>query len=158
MSNDEVKLSEIGSVKSNNDFFRCDIMKVIELFGNNAILFTSKYVHTLNTKWATFKNIRVFDETLGKKTKFQLTDHINIDRHIINEYVTLTPEEHNLKFFILGIPYKYQHYGHERGGIKLCTQIGITPILRAPEKEWIWQNEIDKLLEAKNQFNKRQVL
>lgn len=150
----EKKLSEYGrKVGKNDSYIRCDILQLLNDFGQIALIVTCKYKHTENFQYATFVNVRVFDPADGKKTKYQLTDHINIPRKLLDHFISLTAEYNHKKFFALCIPKTYDHYGVIRGGMDLLTGAGVIPIARAPEKEWKWNNLLNSLLAAQREYN-----
>ena len=148
------KITEYGKCCGKNaDFIRCDLLELYRDIGERAIIITCKYIYTQNSKYTTFGNIRVFDEIEEKKTKYQLTDHVNFPKALIERYISLSVEFNHLKFFAICSPEKYNHYDVIRGGLKLLIDCGIPPIARAPEKQWLWEDILNRLITARDCYN-----
>ncbi len=150
------KLTEYGKrFTPNKDFIRTDLMELYSAIGEYAILITGKLVFTSANKHVTFGNIRVFDEADHEKTKFQLTDHVNFRRDIVERYVDLCQEMNHKKFFAVCTPHTYLYNGVIRAGLGLVELNGETPIIRAPEIRWMWQKELERLIQLRDLFNKQ---
>jgi hypothetical protein len=147
------KLTEYGVVWHNSDYYRTDILQLGEDTSREAFIITCKYIHSDDHKLATFGNIKIFDETEGHKTKYQLTNHVNFPRQFVERHVTLSQAENHLKFFALCIPSCYNHFGDLRGGLTLLSGYDIPPISRAPEKKWLWDELLSKYVVARNNHN-----
>ena len=90
------------------------------------------------------------------KTKYQLTDHINFPRAIVNYYAYIDESEmRRKKFFAVCVPEIYMHYGRERAGLKLVKVDGSCPIVRAPEKAWEWESTLEELVRLRDQYNSK---
>lgn len=96
----------------------------------------------------------MFDESDAGKTKYQLTDHINFPKSIINYYIHIDETEmRRRKFFAVCVPELYMHYGKQRAGLKLAEINGWCPIARAPEKKWEWEDTLKKLEGLRDRYN-----
>lgn len=101
------------------------------------ILFTGRYKHTNNLRWATFTTIRKYVK--GKKTE-TVCNHINLDRKTALKHVTLTEYQHNRKFYFYGRILMYEHYGDSRAGIVLAEDITESPIWIASQSKGAQQD------------------
>lgn len=156
METPKKSLVEYGKISSQNeDYFRADLIELYNDYGGRAIILTSKYIYGEIEKYVTFGNIRVYDETAGAKTKFQLTYHVNFPRKLVEQFVTLSRDFHHKKFFLLCCPKLYNHYGDIRGGLDLITNAAFSPIIRAPDKAYEWQIMLQKMISERNKYNRQ---
>ena len=151
------KIAEYGlAVSKNNNYERADILQLMSDYGKRAFLLTCRFVPNNSDKYYTFGNVRVFDEAEMGKTKYQLTDHINFPRAIVNYYAYIDESEmRRKKFFAVCVPEIYMHYGRERAGLKLVKVDGGCPIVRAPEKTWEWESTLEELVRLRDQYNSK---
>ena len=64
-------------------------------------------------------------------------DHVNFSRSKIEKWVILNEEFHNRKFYFIGTPKTYCHYGVERYGIDLLKDGENAPIFFNTDKDEI---------------------
>lgn len=148
------KIYEYGEVKSNKDYHRISIAELCQDYGQRAFIISCKYKDGKNAKFATFSNIRVFDLEYHKKPKYQLTDHVNFPRSVVERYLDLDgPDYLGKKFFAVCIPKTYNHYGVERWGLDLVEMGNEPPIVRSPEVKWEWEKEVERLVRIANNYN-----
>lgn len=148
-------ISEYGKqISKNDDYQRIDIQRLRDEYGERALIITCRYIPNGGLNHLTFGNIRIFDETEEYKTKYQLTDHVNFPKSIVARYIQIDEQEmRRKKFFAVCIPVLYNHYGMIRGGLKLAILGNERPIIRAPEKRWEWENELNKLIKLRDVYN-----
>jgi hypothetical protein len=109
------------------DHERVGLLRVGELFGDMAVIFQCVYHHLDNPKYASFINVRVFDDSIMRKTRLQLTDHINIPRANAGWYCHLDESVDNHRCWLLGTVGTYRHYGAVRGQVRLLEGLKSTP-------------------------------
>jgi hypothetical protein len=113
--------------KYKKNYLRNIISKLITHSNGKPIIIKAKYKHNDNNIWATFIWVKPYIE---KKKTYTLCNHINIERNTILQWYNLTLDDERKKFYIIGYPYVYNHYGDIRGGIKLATDINLQPIYK----------------------------
>lgn len=136
--------------KLEKNYFRNNLTLLIERSNGKPIIVDAKYKYTENDKWATFTCVRPYVPNVKTCT---LCDHINIDRYKLMLWYNLDKDYHNRKFYIIGYPFIYSHYGIERGGIKLAEDFDIKPIIFNEELSLI--NNF--ILEKCYQFNENEI-
>ncbi len=147
-------ISKYGKISRNDDYRRIDIQRLRDEYGKKALIITCRYIPNDNQNYFTFGNIRVFDETEKNKTKYQLTDHVNFPKSIVSRYIKIDEQEmRRKKFFAVCIPTLYNHYGTTRGGLKLVTLWNAVPIIRASDKRWEWEDELNRLIALRDAYN-----
>lgn len=141
------------SYKRNDSYIREDIKELFDDYGEIALIFTCKYI-VKNLKYVTLGNVRVFDDALSRKTKYQLTDHVNLPCTLVEEYIELNEEEHkNKKLFMVCTPSQYDHYGVERYALRLVTGYSIAPIIRASTVKSQWEKDLAELRKLRDYYN-----
>ena len=152
-----MSISEYGKKVSKNDNYeRIDIQKLRAEYGEKALIITCRYIPNNRSDYLIFGNIRVFDESKKTKTKYQLTDHVNFPKSIISRFIKIDERDmRRKKFFAVCIPVLYNHYGIIRGEFKLVIPESGSPIMRAPEKQWEWEEELNRLINLRNIYNRQ---
>jgi len=112
-------------MKVEKNYYRMELMALIQETENQPIVVTGKYKHTDNPKWITFTTIRCYVPKERTKT---VCNHINIDRNSVSRYLTLTEDKHNRKFYICGRISTYDHYGDIRACLVLADIRGESPL------------------------------
>lgn len=131
-------------MKLEKNFYRDLLKQLIKDTEGRAIIVSAKYKHTNNLKWVTFTTVRPFIPDTRTST---LCNHINVERSSINTRLNLGEELHNRKFYIIGYPFIYLHYGVERGGLRLADDLGIPPIVFNQDFYKIKENAINRCFE-----------
>lgn len=112
-------------MKINKNYLRKELVALKNMTNENIFVFTGRYKHRVDPKWAIFTTIRVYDPNNKTKT---ICSHININRKSVERCVHLSEEIHNRKFYICGKVSVYEHYGDVRGCITLSSAEGTSPI------------------------------
>ena len=112
-------------MKNEKNYFRSLLKELIPLTNGLPIIISAKYKHRDNSDWATFTTVRPYIPNTKTKT---ICSHINVRRNQVQKWFSLNEEYHNRKFYIIGYPFTYSHYGDERGRLMLAEDIGIRPI------------------------------
>jgi hypothetical protein len=111
------------------DHERIGLFRVKEIFGDMAVIFIAVYKHSDNPKYAPFANARVFDTDTMRKTKLQLTSHVNIPRAGLGRHCKLDKSADNHRCLLLGTISTYNHYGAVRGKVELLKGLKTPPII-----------------------------
>jgi len=112
--------------KIDKNFIRVQLLDLIDSTDSKPILVTGKFKHTNDAVWYTFTTIRPYLENCKTYT---ICDHINIKRTDVDNWRRMYATEHNRKFYLVGVPFIYSHYGIERGGFKLSENLGCSPVV-----------------------------
>ena len=117
-------------------------------------IFTCKYYINGNEKYVSVRNVRVFDDNQTRKTKYQLTDHVNFPRKLVEKYIDICEEElRNKKLMMVCTASKYNHYGVERYALKLVTGYSVSPIIRASTVKSKWLEDLERLKKLRDSYN-----
>lgn len=98
------------------NFFRDNLLSLIGKTNERPIIVTGIYRHNVQYyKWYSFSDIKPY---LGKNVEtYNLCNHINV--MLTKTDAVLGKEDDGKKFFIVGFPVSYNHYGVRRGSLKL---------------------------------------
>ncbi|PTM02604.1 MAG: hypothetical protein DA405_12775 [Bacteroidetes bacterium] len=102
-------------MQRNKNFYRYELLKLAELYGDKPLVFSGIYKHADDSNWVTLSTIKLFASAPTK----MLCSHINLERAEVDLYLKLSAKENQRKIYFLGIIKSYQHYGTARGGISL---------------------------------------
>jgi hypothetical protein len=82
-----------------------------------------------------------------KKIKtYTLCNHINIEKNIILKWYNIDDDfNKGNPFFLIVYPFIYNHYGLERGGLKIADDIDFQPIYK--QRDFTKKKEKDNILE-----------
>ncbi len=112
-------------MKIEKNYYRTELLELEMETQRKPVVFTGKYKHTENPEWITFTTIRRYNTSKKEKT---ICDHVNINKYIVSQYLNLTEQEHNRKFYICGRVSTYEHFGDIRGCIILAETGSEDPI------------------------------
>ncbi len=115
--------------KYDKNYCRIELIEFAKVINNSfekPIIVSTKYKHNYNDVWATFTTVRPYIPSVKTVT---LCSHINIKRLSENKWYQLSEVYHNRKFYIIGNPYTYEHYGVERGALQLADDICGKPLI-----------------------------
>lgn len=98
------------------NFFRDNLLSLIGKTNERPIIVTGIYRHNIQYyKWYSFSDIKPY---LGKNVEtYNLCNHINV--MLTKTDAVLDEKDDGKKFFIVGFPVSYNHYGVRRGSLKL---------------------------------------
>ena len=129
--------------KYKKNYTRINLLELIPVIGESSIIVHGKYKHSSNLEWARFTTIRPYIEM--RKT-YTICDHLNVKRRILEKWYQLDRCYHNRKFYLIGKPSTYNHYGDIRGCLILNQELGIQPVIFNEEKDdKITQDILSKL-------------
>lgn len=117
--------SQTELMKVEKNYYRIELLELEMETRRKPVVFTGKYKHNDNPEWITFTTIRRYNPSEKTKT---ICDHINIKKCIVSQYLNLTEQEHNRKFYICGRVSTYEHFGDIRGCIILAETGSENPI------------------------------
>lgn len=121
MQNQEEKL---------NKYVRNRLMDLIGKTDDKPIVLFGRYkYYNGSSDWETLINVRPY---INEYRTHVICGHLNIKRDEALKYMTLNEEYDRKKFFMIGYPYTYNHYGIERGCLKLARPEsigGYSPVL-----------------------------
>lgn len=140
-----MKEKAIYIVKKN--YYRCNIIDLINNTGRKTIIVSGKYKHCKNQKWATFTCIRPY---VKYKKTYTICDHLNVERQIVEKWYHLSEKYQNRKFYLIGNPEVYNHYGEYRGCLQLEMNLHVKPIIFTEEKYLITDTVLEKCLDFSN--------
>lgn len=125
------------------NFYRRNLLELVNNTENKPILFSGRYKYHSETKYYTFTNIK---PVLAEEKACTICDHINFRYDEIMCYGNFSEKDHNKKFYLIGFPDTYFHFGEIRGTIKLDYNIGIPAIFPASDRNKYLTSDIkDKL-------------
>lgn len=114
--------------KIEKNYFRDELLALRTALAGSPAVFTGKYKHRLDETWAVFTTIRPFTPEQRNPT---LCNHVNVKRQVIGHYHQLSELDHNRKFYFVGRPSTYLHYGEERGCIEIAEEFAETVFWKA---------------------------
>ena len=112
-------------IKLDKNYYRNSFLSLIDATDGKSIIVSGKFKYKNDPIWCTFTSIRPYVKGVHTRT---FCNHINLRKKDIERFFTVTKTYHNRKFYIIGIPTVYEHYGVLRGCLKLDYSIGIPPI------------------------------
>ncbi|MDI9485401.1 MAG: hypothetical protein QM372_08075 [Bacillota bacterium] len=118
-------------MKWEKNYLRKSLKDLIGLTDEKPIVVSGRY-KAFNSKqgWVTFTCIRPYIPDIRT---FTVCDHVNIREEDLQGWLTIPPEMHNRKFYLVGRPYIYFSNGNERGGLRLAQDLDFPPIFPALE-------------------------
>ena len=98
------------------NFFRDNLLSLIGKTNKRPIIVTGIYRHNIQYyKWYSFVDIKPY---LGNDINtYRLCNHINV--MLTKTDIILDEEDDGKKFYLVGFPVSYNHYGVRRGSLKL---------------------------------------
>ncbi|MEF2276998.1 hypothetical protein V3W47_01730 [Deinococcus sp. YIM 134068] len=106
--------------KLGKNYYWDELLALRLALGETPAVFTGRYKHTLDETWAVFTTIRPY--TPGQRNP-TVCNHVNIRRPVIGPDRQLSELDHNRKFYFVGRPSTYLHYGEERGCIEVAVDL-----------------------------------
>lgn len=134
-------------MQRNKNFYRYELLKLAELYGDAPLVFTGIYKHADHSDWVTLSTLKLF----GTANTKILCSHINLKRLVVEQYLILSIKENQKKIYLVGNVKSYQHYGTLRGGLSLIEGASdIAPI-------WLSRTSIEENQEIARRIQFRQL-
>jgi len=129
--------------KYEKNYLRNIIKELLEKTKGKPMIVKAFYVNNENNIWATFKLVRPYYKNIKTYT---LCNHINIEKSIISKWYDIGNDfNKGNPFYLIVYPYIYNHYGLERGGLKIADDIDFQSIYK--KNDFPKKNEKDCILE-----------